>query len=83
MTPPVYRGSCLCGATAFEVHGPFCAQCGSTLFWQADASPARISIAAGCLDGATGLSTEGHIFCAHKGDYYMIPAEGYRRDGWE
>lgn len=133
MTPPVYRGSCLCGATAFEVHGPlrgvvachctqcrkqtghylaatsaatadlrmtgdshhrwyrsshtarrsFCAQCGSTLFWQADASPARISIAAGCLDGATGLSTEGHIFCADKGDYYAIPAEGYRRDGWE
>lgn len=132
-TAAIHRGSCLCGATVFEVHGPlreviachctqcrkqtghylaatsaatadfrlvegdsvrwyrssatarraFCSQCGSTLFWQADASPGRISIAAGALDGPTGLRTEGHIFCADRGDYYVIPDEGYRRDGWE
>jgi hypothetical protein len=53
------------------------------LFWQADASPERISIATGLFDGPTGLVTEGHIFCADKGDYYDIPNEGYQRAGWE
>ena len=57
----------------------FCAKCGSTLFWQADGTPEQISIAAGMLDGATGLRTAGHIFCADKGDYYEIPQQGYRR----
>jgi hypothetical protein len=61
----------------------FCSRCGSTLFWQSNARPDRISIAAGLFDGATGLVTEGHIFCADKGDYYAIPAEGYARTGWE
>jgi hypothetical protein len=68
-------------ATASARRG-FCADCGSILFWQADASPDRISITAGTLDGPTGLKTEGHIFCADRGDYYVIPDEGYRRDGW-
>ena len=133
MNDIVHRGSCLCGGTAYEVHGPlrnviachctqcrkqsghylaatsasttdfrliragqlrwyrasatarrgFCGECGSILFWQADASPERISITPGTLDGPTGLTTEGHIFCADRGDYYVIPDEGYRRDGWE
>jgi hypothetical protein len=61
----------------------FCEQCGSTLFWQADSHPHRISIAAGSIDGPTGIVTEGHIFCADKGDYYVIPQEGYQRAGWE
>jgi hypothetical protein len=131
MTDPRFRGSCLCGACAYEVHGPlrniiachctqcrkqtghylaatnarladfkllrgdslrwyraspgaqrgFCAHCGSTLFWQADGRE-TISIAAGSLDGPTGLTTEGHIFCADRGDYYTIPDEGYRREQW-
>ena len=59
----------------------FCATCGSTLFWQADGSTA-ISIAAGTLDGATGLQIEGHIYCADRGDYYSIPDEGYRYEQW-
>ena len=49
----------------------FCATCGSSLFWALDDGP-RLSISAGVLDGATGLSTVGHIFCADKGDYYDI-----------
>ena len=57
----------------------FCDNCGSILFWRADGL-ADTSITAGTLDGPTGLVTEGHIFCADKGDYYTIPAEGYRRD---
>jgi hypothetical protein len=59
----------------------FCASCGSTLFWQADGA-AQISIAAGTLDGATGLRIEGHIYCADRGDYYSIPDEGYRYEQW-
>jgi hypothetical protein len=131
MTGARFRGSCLCGACAYEVHGPlrnviachctqcrkqtghylaatnaqladfrllrsdslrwyraspraqrgFCATCGSTLFWQADRRE-TISIAAGSLDGPTGLTTEGHIFCADRGDYYTIPDEGYRLEQW-
>lgn len=128
------RGSCLCGETAFEIHGAldnvvachctqcrkqtghflvsasasiadvrmlgdsrvtwypssegarraFCSRCGSTLFWQATSHPDRLSIALGLIDGPTGLVTEGHIFCADKGDYYAIPAsEGFQRAGWE
>ena len=59
----------------------FCAGCGSTLFWQADGA-AAISIAAGTLDGPTGLAIEGHIYCADQGDYYQIPDEGYRYEQW-
>lgn len=49
----------------------FCADCGSTLFWQADGAD-RIAIAAGSLDGDTGLVTAAHIFVADKGDYYQL-----------
>lgn len=31
-----------------------------------------ISIGSGTIDGATGLTTAQHIFCAFKGDYYDI-----------
>ncbi|SPJ24405.1 GFA family protein [Palleronia abyssalis] len=48
----------------------FCPICGSNLFW--DGGGARLSIFAGTLDGPTGLTTQGHIFCASKGDYYEI-----------
>jgi hypothetical protein len=49
----------------------FCARCGSTLFWQADGRD-YVSIAAGTLDGPTGLSCACHIHVADKGDYYSI-----------
>jgi len=49
----------------------FCGRCGSTLFWQG-AERDYISIAAGTLDGATGLTSACHIFVADKGDYYSI-----------
>jgi hypothetical protein len=127
----LHCGSCLCGAVAYEVHGPlrnvvachctqcrkqtghymaataarrddfklvrsdglrwyrssaaaergFCDRCGSVLFWSRDGGP-DISITAGSVDGPTGVTTEGHIFCGSKGDYYVIPEEGYRRQGW-
>jgi hypothetical protein len=53
----------------------FCAECGSSLFWDA---PRRetISIAAGTLDGPTGLRTVGHWFTSQAGDYYEIVDDG-------
>ena len=49
----------------------FCGICGSTMFWLADGAD-RISIAAGSLDGESGLSTAAQIFVADKGDYYDL-----------
>jgi hypothetical protein len=53
----------------------FCAECGSSLFWDA---PGRetISIAAGTLDGETGLRTASHWYVSQAGDYYELPADG-------
>ncbi len=56
----------------------FCQICGSTLFWQG-AGRDYVAIAAGTLDGETGLSIAGHIFCADKGDYYEITDGEYQR----
>jgi hypothetical protein len=49
----------------------FCRICGSNLFWKPATEP-RISIAAGTIDGATGVKIAEHIFCANRGDYYEI-----------
>ncbi len=48
----------------------FCGTCGSNLFW--DGPGENLSIFAGTIDGKTGLSLKGHIYCADKGDYYEI-----------
>lgn len=49
----------------------FCNRCGSSLFWE-PLQGGQISIMAGSLDGATGLTTAAHIFVEHAGDYYSI-----------
>ena len=49
----------------------FCGECGSMLFWHAKDAD-HMAIAAGTLDGETGLTTEAHIFVADKGDYYRL-----------
>jgi hypothetical protein len=49
----------------------FCAVCGSSLFWE-PVGEGRLAIAAGALDGDTGVTLTKHIFCAEKGDYYDI-----------
>ncbi len=64
-----------------EAERGFCSRCGSVMFWRREGRP-DLSITAGTIDGPTGVVTEGHIFCASKGDYYEIPDEGYRREGW-
>lgn len=60
----------------------FCGECGSALFWKPDRGDS-ISITAGSIDGKTGLTIEGHIFCADAGDYYEITGPGYRKQQWE
>ena len=59
----------------------FCAECGSVLFWKGDGRD-YTAITAGSLDGPSGLSLEGHIFCESAGDYYEIAGGSYRRARW-
>ena len=56
----------------------FCAECGSSLFWDA---PKRdtISVAAGTLDAPTGLRAAGHWYVSQAGDYYELAADGLPR----
>jgi len=49
----------------------FCRYCGSSLFYRMNDEDG-IGIAAGCLDGETGLEASKHIFVKDKGDYYEI-----------
>lgn len=50
----------------------FCAECGSSLFWD---PPGRetISIAAGTLDSAAGLRIASHWYVSQAGEYYEPP----------
>jgi hypothetical protein len=56
----------------------FCAQCGSSLFWDARDRP-TVSIAAGTLDEPTGLKTVAHWYVSQAGDYYELPSDGLPR----
>jgi hypothetical protein len=49
----------------------FCADCGSTLFWHGTGRD-YVAIAAGSIDGATGLKLVQHIHTPDKGDYYGL-----------
>ncbi len=60
----------------------FCQECGSVLFWKGDGKD-YTAIAAGSLDGMTGLKLEGHIYCDDAGDYYEIAGGGYKRAQWD
>lgn len=62
-----------------EARRGFCAICGSQLFW--DGLGTHLSIMAGALDGATGLSLAGHIFCADAADWEVIDDGLPRADG--
>lgn len=47
----------------------FCRDCGASVLWQPEGE-ARISFAAGCIDGPSGLTLEAHWFGEDAGDYY-------------
>ena len=55
----------------------FCGECGTVLFWKGEGRD-YTAIAAGSLDGASGLKLAGHIFCDDAGDYYEIAGGEYR-----
>ena len=57
----------------------FCGKCGASLFWKKHTAK-DISVAAGCIDGATGCQTEQHIFTEYAGDYYRISDQELVRD---
>jgi hypothetical protein len=57
----------------------FCAECGSSLFWQGRDLP-RIGIAAGTLDRPTGLRIAAHIYTHQAGDWDELPDDGLPRD---
>jgi hypothetical protein len=67
----VASGDTLTWYVADDRERGFCRRCGASLFWRRSGS-GRISIAAGTLDGPTGLRTAAHIFVADRGDYYEI-----------
>jgi hypothetical protein len=57
----------------------FCAECGSSLFWQGRDLP-RIGIAAGTLDGEPGLRAAAHIYAHQAGEWDELPPDGLPRD---
>ncbi|HWF36129.1 MAG TPA: GFA family protein [Solirubrobacteraceae bacterium] len=66
------------GSAPARARRGFCAQCGSSLFWDA---PERdtVSIAAGTMDPPTGLRTIAHIYTDLAGDYEPAGSDGLPR----
>lgn len=56
----------------------FCAECGSSLFWDAPAARS-VSISAGCLDEPTGLVVRAHVYVSDVPDWYALPDDGLPR----
>ena len=54
-----------------EARRGFCKECGASIFWERSDSE-FISIAAGMLDTALYIKTNGHIFFSDKPSYYEI-----------
>ena len=57
--------------SVWDARRGFCSECGSSLFWQVPGDD-RVSLAAGCLDGPTGLETTQQIWTDSAGDYYEL-----------
>jgi hypothetical protein len=57
----------------------FCAECGSSLFWDEDSLP-KMGICAGTLDAPSGVREKAHIYTGSKGDYYEIVGDLVRHD---
>ncbi len=56
----------------------FCAECGSSLFWDAP-ERATVSIAAGTLDADEGLRIAAHWYVSQAGPYYALEDDGLPR----
>ncbi len=55
----------------YDARRGFCSECGSSLFWRVPGGD-RVSLAAGCLEGQTGLETTEQIWVDSAGDYYEL-----------
>jgi hypothetical protein len=62
-------------AVSEKVRRGFCSECGSLLFFD-QTGEKKLGICPGSVDSPTGLREKAHIYCASKGDYYTIPADG-------
>jgi hypothetical protein len=51
----------------------FCSRCGSSMFWQCTADPARRYICAGTLETPTGLTTTQAWWTSQASDYHTRP----------
>ncbi len=60
-----------------KVRRGFCAECGSSLFW--DEPGTHLAICPGTLDAPTGLESKAHIYVGSKGDYYPLADDGLLR----
>jgi hypothetical protein len=56
----------------------FCAECGSSLFWDPREGE-RMAIAAGSLDEPTGLKVVAHVYTSQARDYEPLPDDGLPR----
>jgi hypothetical protein len=56
----------------------FCAECGSSLFWDAPDAD-TVSIAAGTLDDPSGLRVTAHWYASQAAAYYELPDDGLPR----
>lgn len=65
-------------ASSATVRRGFCAECGSSLFFD-DAKDPKVGFCPGSLDEPTGLRSKAHIFVASKGDYYELADDGLLR----
>lgn len=61
-----------------NVRRGFCAECGSSLFFDQADLP-KIAFCAGSVDEPTNLHSKAHIFVASKGDYYAMADDGLLR----
>lgn len=52
------------------VHYGFCAECGSSMFWRADAHPDSLSICAGTFEPPTHLQTTKALWLHDRSDYF-------------
>jgi hypothetical protein len=51
----------------------FCPQCGSTIWWEPQARPGRIAVAAGCIADAQFPPPQRMIWTEHRHPFVMVP----------
>ncbi len=60
-------------ASSDKARRGFCANCGSSLFWQSNINPTYFDISLGVLDDVSNLKLEAHIFVDDCAPYQTVP----------